>query len=139
MGICAVTRRIQRLSKDYFDLCNHIFLFRIGLKSREYVADLIGWQLTRQIITLPQYHFLHYNVETEEHSIHVLKLEAGGERLEQKATGREAEEETKEQDADAKRTSRGVEGENKAGPAQVPQRASGRSEREEVSGGQTIQ
>ena len=140
MGITAVTRRIQRLSKDYFDLCNHIFLFRIGLKSREYVADLIGWQLTRQIITLPQYHFLHYNVEDESHSIHVLKLEAGGERLQQKATGREAEE-GKEQHADTERTSRVVEGENKAGSAQVPQRASGRSEgvKQDENVGQTIQ
>ena len=97
------------------------------------MADMIGWNLTRQIITLPQYHFLHFNVETEEHSIHVLKLEAGGERLEQKATGREAEEETKEQDANAKRTSRVVERENKAGSDQVPQRASRGSEREEVT------
>jgi len=86
VGIVAVTRRIQRLSKDYFDLCQHLFVFRIGLKSREYIADMIGWNLTRQIITLPQYHFLHFNIEDESHSINVLKLEAGGERLEQKAT-----------------------------------------------------
>lgn len=86
VGLIAVTRRIQRLSKDYFDLCSHLFVFRIGLKSREYIADLIGWELTRKIMILPQWHFLHYNIETEESSIHVLKLEAGGERLQESQT-----------------------------------------------------
>lgn len=74
VGIVAITRRIQRLSKDYFDLCQHLFLFRIGLKSREYVADMIGWEVTRKVMRLPLYHFLHYNIETEDSSVHVLKL-----------------------------------------------------------------
>lgn len=77
VGIFAVTRRIQRLSKDFFDLCQHCFIFRIGLKSRGYVADMIGWDETRKIMALPLYHFLHYNVETEESSVHVLKMGAG--------------------------------------------------------------
>lgn len=74
VGIYAVTRRIQRISKDFFDLCQHLFLFRIGLKSREYVADMIGKAETQKVIKLPIYHFLHYNVETEESTVHVLKL-----------------------------------------------------------------
>ena len=77
VGVFCVTRRIQRLSKDFFDLCQHCFLFRIGLKSRGYIADMIGWEDTRKVMTLPLYHFLHYNVETEESSVHVLKLGAG--------------------------------------------------------------
>lgn len=76
VGIVAVTRRIQRLSKDFFDLCQHLFLFRTGLKSREYIADMIGWVDTKRVIQLPLYHFLHYNVETEESSVYVLKLKA---------------------------------------------------------------
>jgi len=74
VGIFAVTRRIQRLSKDFFDLCQHVFLFRIGLKSRGYIADMIGWDDTRILMKLPEFHFMHYNVETEGSSIHVLKL-----------------------------------------------------------------
>ncbi len=74
VGIIAVTRRIQRLSKDFFDLCHHMFLFRVGLKSREYIADLIGWEDTRKVMRLPLYHFLYYCVETEQSSVHVLKL-----------------------------------------------------------------
>ena len=49
----------------------------IGLKSRGYIADMIGWDATRKLMRLPLYHFLHYSVETEESSVHVLKL--GGE------------------------------------------------------------
>lgn len=74
VGIFAVTRRIQRLSKDFFDLSQHCFLFRCGLKSRGYIADMIGWDDTRKLMRLPEYHFLHYNVETEASSVHVLKL-----------------------------------------------------------------
>lgn len=74
VGIIAVTRRIQRLSKDFFDLCSHAFFFKCGLKSREYIADMIGKEDTKIIMRLPQWHFLHYNVTTEESSVHVLKL-----------------------------------------------------------------
>jgi|GEM_PF-2760999 len=76
VGIFAVTRRIQRLSKDFFDLCSHTFLFRCGLKSREYISEMIGKENTQKILRLPQFHFLSYNVETEESSVHVLKLGA---------------------------------------------------------------
>ena len=74
IGIVAITRRIQRLSKDYFDLAQHCFFFRCGLKSREYIADMIGWQETRKIIRLPLYHFLYYNVDGEYSSEHYLDL-----------------------------------------------------------------
>lgn len=76
VGIIAVTRRVQRISKDYFDLCQSCFFFRCGLKSREYIADMVGKEVTRKIVTLPVWHFLHYNVETEETSVHVLRLGA---------------------------------------------------------------
>ena len=75
VGIVAVTRRIQRLSKDYFDLCQHIFFFKCGLKSREYLADMIGKAETNRVMRLPKYSFLHYDVETEETSVHRLKID----------------------------------------------------------------
>jgi hypothetical protein len=74
IGLVAITRRIQRLNKDFFDLAQNCFFFRCGLKSREYIADMIGWQETRKIMSLPPYHFLYYNVNTETSSVHVLKL-----------------------------------------------------------------
>ena len=75
VGIVAVTRRIQRLSKDYFDLCQHIFFFKCGLKSREYIADMIGRAEANRIMKLTKYSFLHYDVETEETSVHKLKID----------------------------------------------------------------
>ncbi|MBT9133056.1 MAG: hypothetical protein DDT33_01587 [Firmicutes bacterium] len=74
IGITAVTRRIQRLSKDYFDLCQHIIFFKCGLKSREYISDMIGWADTNKIRKLSKYSFLYYNVESEESSIHTLNM-----------------------------------------------------------------
>lgn len=84
VGVFCVTRRVQRISKDFFDLCQHCFIFRIGLKSRGYIADMIGWDDTRKVMSLPVYHFLHYNVETEESAVHVLKLSGGAGRVETK-------------------------------------------------------
>ena len=75
VGIIAVTRRIQRLNKDFFDLCSHVFLFHTGLRSKEYLTDLIGKEATRKVMDLPPHHFLHFNVETEGTSIYTLKFE----------------------------------------------------------------
>lgn len=74
VGIFFNTRRIQRISKDAFDLAQHCFFFKCGLKSRGYIEDMVGRDTVRKIMTLPLYHFLHYNVETEESSVMVLKL-----------------------------------------------------------------
>ncbi|MBT9143959.1 MAG: hypothetical protein DDT29_02373 [Dehalococcoidia bacterium] len=74
VGITAVTRRIQRLSKDYFDLCQHVFFFKCGLKSREYISDMIGWADTNKIMKLSKFSFLHYDVEKEESSIRILNM-----------------------------------------------------------------
>lgn len=88
VGIYATTRRIQDINKRFFDLCQHCFLFRVGLKSRDYVADMIGAEYVYPypspkynktgytITTLPQYHFLHFNLEDETAEIGVLKLGA---------------------------------------------------------------
>ena len=73
IGVIAVTRRIQRLSKDFFDLCSHAYLFQTGLKSRDYIADMIGWEATRAIIGLERFNFVHYNVEDETWSVNVLE------------------------------------------------------------------
>ena len=75
VGVVAVTRRIQRLSKDFFDLCQHVFFFKCGLKSRDYIKDMIG-QGECQIITgLERFHFLYYDLEAEETEVATLELE----------------------------------------------------------------
>lgn len=74
VGMVAITRRIQRLSKDYFDLCQKCFFFRCGLKSKAYIADMVGNEVFSKVRSLPQYHFMLYDVESEEYSIHVLRL-----------------------------------------------------------------
>ncbi len=75
IGIIAVTRRIQRVSKDFFDLCQHVIFFRCGLKSREYISDMIGKEQMAKILSLQQYQFLYYNVDTEESRKAMLDLE----------------------------------------------------------------
>lgn len=74
VGLTAVTRRIQRLSKDYFDLCRHVFFFKCGLKSRGYIAELVGKEEALTVIRLPRYYFLHYDLEEEKSEVVKLKL-----------------------------------------------------------------
>ena len=73
-GIIAVTRRIQKLSKDYFDLCQKVILFRCGLKSREYIADMTDKKMANRVIHLPKHHFVYYNVEEEKSEVSTLDL-----------------------------------------------------------------
>ncbi len=75
IGVVAVTRRIQRLSKDFFDLCQHVFFFKCGLKSREYISDMIGKQECELIRQLERFHFLYFNLETEETEVATLEIE----------------------------------------------------------------
>ena len=74
IGIIAVTRRIQRISKDFFDLCQNVVFFKCGLKSREYISDLIGKEHLGTIMSLERFHFMYYNLETEESTIAHLQL-----------------------------------------------------------------
>lgn len=78
VGIIAVTRRIQELSKEFFGHCQEVYFFKCDLKSREYIADLLGAEYVKPHIrrtsnqtgyvinTLPKYAYLRYNLETEE-------------------------------------------------------------------------
>lgn len=90
IGIWATTRRIQDLNKRFFDLAQHVFFFRCGFKSREYISDMIGSEYMypaaspkynhtgHTITTLPPFHCLHFNLETEIAQIITLKLKARG-------------------------------------------------------------
>lgn len=83
LGLIAVTRRIQRLSKDYFDLCQSIFFFKCGLTSRGYLNDMIGREKSDLIIGLKQYEFLHYDVDTSEFEITKLNLVGSSPQIEE--------------------------------------------------------
>ena len=74
IGVIAVTRRLQRLSKDYFDLCQRVFFFRCGLKSRQYIEDMLGKSVLGQVIALERFHFLCWDVEEESGVVAKLSL-----------------------------------------------------------------
>jgi hypothetical protein len=88
IGIWGTTRRIQDINKRFFDLAQRVFFFRCGLKSREYIADLIGLEYMYpvpvpkynktgySITTLPPYHCLHFDLELETAEVICLQIGA---------------------------------------------------------------
>lgn len=88
IGVWATTRRIQDINKRFFDLAQHCFFYRCGLKSRDYIADMIGAEYVFPypspkynktgycILTLPPFHALHFNLDDETAEIVTLKLGA---------------------------------------------------------------
>ena len=100
IGVWATTRRVQDINKRFFDLAQHCFFFRCGLKSRDYIADMIGAEFVwpypspkynhtgYTITTLPPYHCLHFNLDNETAEIVTLKM-GGREHIE--AVGKKAE------------------------------------------------
>ena len=65
IGIVGNTRRIQNMSKDFFDLCQWIFFFKSGLRSRDYIERMIGRPAALRILLLKEQHFLAYNLRDE--------------------------------------------------------------------------
>ena len=86
IGIYATTRRIQDINKRFFDLAQHCFFFRCGLKSRDYISYMLGYEYMYPaahpvynktgytITTLPPFHCLHFNLEDETAQVLTLKL-----------------------------------------------------------------
>jgi len=106
IGIFATTRRIQDVSKRFFDLAQHAFFFQCGLQSRDYIANMIGkeyvWEVANPqynktgyaITTLPEYHFLHLDLRNEIADVGILELE-GREHI--KTIGKESKTPTTEE------------------------------------------
>lgn len=86
IGIIAVTRRIQAMSKDYFDLCSSIFFFKCGPRSRKYIAEMIGKRELSHIVQLPLYHFLAYSVDDEHSQIGYVNISGTRPHIETKTT-----------------------------------------------------
>lgn len=88
IGIWGTTRRIQRINKEFFDLAQHIIMFRCGLRSRQYISDMIGEEYVRLpavpkynktgycLTTLPPFHALYFNLEEESAEVFTLVLGA---------------------------------------------------------------
>jgi len=92
--IVAVTRRIQRLSKDFFDLCQGVVFFKCGLQSRRYIEEMVGKEHLQHINSLEKYQFLFYQVEEpEEIKMGRLKLSGVREHIEEQTTTLAKEEE----------------------------------------------
>lgn len=94
IGIFCTTRRIQDVSKRFFDLAQHAFFFACGLQSRDYIARMIGAEFVyphpspkynktgHTITTLPQFAFLHLNLRDETADVSRLNLK-GREHIEE--------------------------------------------------------
>lgn len=62
VGLVAITRRIANLSKTYFSLCDHVFVFRhFSPNDVNYLVEFLGKEHEKTIRTLKPYHFLHYH------------------------------------------------------------------------------
>ncbi len=109
----AVTRRIQRLSKDFFDLCQHIFFFKCGLKSRGYIEEMCGPGISGKVISLPRYHFIYYNLETEDVEERWLELETARPHIEGKGEKREVGKQAEQMSIEG--TNRGIAKEKDTG------------------------
>ena len=88
IGVWATTRRIQDINKRFFDLAQHVILFRCGLKSRDYIGALLGYEFVYPaaipkynktgfaITTLPPFHALAFNLEDESAQVVTISLSA---------------------------------------------------------------
>ena len=102
VGVWTTTRRIQDINKRFFDLCQRVFFYRCGLKSRDYIADMIGSEYVWErygtkynktgytLTSLPPWHAIHFDLEKEAAQIITLKMGAR-EHVETKGEGKKGE------------------------------------------------
>lgn len=76
VGIYAVTRRLQDLSKGFFELCQHCFFFNCHPRVKDYLKKQLEPEAISAIMSLAKYDFVHYNMETHEWSVSGLELPA---------------------------------------------------------------
>lgn len=74
VGIYAVTRRLQDLSKGFFELCQHCFFFNCHPRVRKYLKDWLEPEAIDAIMSLPKYDFVYYNMETHQWLVSGLEL-----------------------------------------------------------------
>lgn len=74
IGIIAVTRRLQDLSKRYFQLCQHCFFFQSHPMVRPYLKTFLEADAIHAILTLQTFDFVHYDMEKHEWEVSGLEL-----------------------------------------------------------------
>lgn len=77
IGVFASTQRIQNLQKSFFDLCQVVIFFRPGFQSRAYIRHMVTPEACKVINSLPNFHFVHYNLATEDWAVSRLQFPRG--------------------------------------------------------------
>lgn len=77
IGVIASTQRIQHMGKYFFDLARVCIFFRCGFQSRKYIQQMVPPEVARIIWSLPDYHFVHYNLHSEQWGVARLELPRG--------------------------------------------------------------
>ena len=77
IGIIAITQRLPEISKRFFDRCQHIFFFRCGVYSQDYIRDRIGREKAERVfkLSIDRHEFLHYDVGADSAQVYALKFE----------------------------------------------------------------
>ena len=77
IGIIGITQRIPEVSKRYFDRCQHIFFFRPGIYSQDYIRERVGREKAAIIfhLSIDQHEFLHYDVGADTGNVYRLVVE----------------------------------------------------------------
>lgn len=75
IGIIAITQRLPEISKRFFDRCQHIFFFRCGVYSQDYIKDRIGREKSAIVfkLSINKHEFAHYDVGADTMEVYTLK------------------------------------------------------------------
>lgn len=62
IGVIANTRRLAMLSKNFFSLCEHVFIFRLfSPNDISYLSAFIGDEPSRGVREMPDWAYVHYS------------------------------------------------------------------------------
>lgn len=64
IGIQGVSQRIQEVDKKFVDRCQHLFLFKCGFESFDYLKQKLGRERAQRVLNLSseQHEFVHYDI-----------------------------------------------------------------------------
>ena len=80
IGIMGVSQRIQEVDKKFVDRANHLFLFKCGFESFDYLRGKLGRDRAQRVLSLdgPNHEFVHYDVSAQTFYKFKLNLKGGG-------------------------------------------------------------
>lgn len=84
IGVIAITQRLPEVSKRFFDRCQHIFFFRCGVYSQDYIRDRIGKEKASKVfqLSIENHEFAHYDVGADTIEIYRLRMMGEAKHLE---------------------------------------------------------